>query len=220
MSEKTNLPTVQQLFEESDNLPVAFANEKLNFLLNQEPKKEWIKVHPFIKNHKYIPIGIVEYLLKKIFKKYKIEILREGVAFNGVYVVVRVYYLNPTTNEMDYHDGIGACQLQTKKDTSPADLININNGAVSMAFPIAETYAIKDACDKFGTLFGANLNREHYLTYSIDDKLKPIDKELDRKRNLLADCKTIDEVCAYQENYPDWDISLFNERKEAINGGK
>jgi hypothetical protein len=72
---------------------------------------------------------------------------------------------------MDWHDGIGAAQLQTKKGTSPSDLININNGALSMAFPIAKTVAIKDACDHFGNIFGANLNRKDTVPFAPDESL-------------------------------------------------
>lgn len=160
-----NLPTIQDLYGAKE---VAAKNDQLTVILNQPPKPEWIKIHPFIKNYKYIPIERIEFLLKSIFKKYRIEILREGQSFNGVYVVVRVHYLNPVTNEMDFHDGIGAVELQTKKGTSPADLANINNGALGMAFPIAETRAIKDACDKFGKLFGSDLNRKEEISYSFD----------------------------------------------------
>lgn len=166
---QVKIPTLQELF--SDNIEVAGRSEALNALLTNPPKKEWIKTHPFIENHRYLPIDKVEHLLRKIFKKYKIEVLREGTAFNGVYVVVRVHYLNPATGDMDYYDGIGACQLQTKKGTSPADLININNGAVSMAFPIAKTLAVKDACDHFGDLFGANLNRRDVIPFVADGKI-------------------------------------------------
>jgi hypothetical protein len=72
---------------------------------------------------------------------------------------------------MEWHDGIGAIQLQTKKGTSPSDLININNGAISMAFPIAKTMAIKDACDHFGNIFGANLNRKDTLSFTPDTNI-------------------------------------------------
>jgi hypothetical protein len=58
--------------------------------------------------------------------------------------------------------------LQTAKGTSPADLANINNGALSMAFPMAKTIAIKDAADHFGCLFGADLNRKDVMTYNLD----------------------------------------------------
>ncbi len=163
------LPTITELFQ--DNVEVAGRSEELNAILTTPPKKEWIKKHPFIDNHFYLPIDKVEWLLRKIFKKYKIEVLREGTAFNGVYVVVRVHYLNPATGEMDWYDGIGACQLQTKKGTSPADMMNINNGAISMAFPIAKSLAVKDACDHFGDLFGANLNRKDIVPFAVDQKL-------------------------------------------------
>jgi hypothetical protein len=136
--------------------------------MNQQPKQEWIKEHPFIKGYKYLPIERIEYLLKTIFKRYRIEITGQGTSFNGVWVTVRIHYLHPITGEWDYHDGIGATQLQTAKGTSPADLGNINNGALSMAFPMAKTIAIKDAADHFGKLFGADLNRKDVISYELD----------------------------------------------------
>lgn len=167
--EKPKLPTIAELFE--DSIELAGKSEGLNLILNTPPPDKWIKTHPFISNYKYLPIDKVEHLLRKIFKKYRIEVIREGTAFNGVFVVVRVHYLNPVTGEMDFHDGIGACQLQTAKGTSPADLGNINNGAISMAFPIAKTVAIKDACDHFGNVFGCNLNRKDTIPFDTDPKL-------------------------------------------------
>lgn len=162
------IPKIQDLYTD---LELAKSNDELVALLNQPPNPSWIKTHPYISNYRYLPIDKVEYLLKTIFKKYKIEIIREGVAFNGVYVVVRVWYLNPTTNEMDYHDGIGAKELQVKKGSSAADLANINSGALQMAFPIAKTVAIKDACDHFGTLFGSDINRKDVMYILPDDSL-------------------------------------------------
>jgi hypothetical protein len=161
----SNLPKIKDLYSD---LVVAQKNDAFVALMNQQPKNDWVKTHPFIKGYKYIPIERVEYLLKTIFKSYRIEVLREGTSFNGVYVVVRVHYLHPLTNTWEFHDGIGAAQLQTAKGTSPADLANINNGALSMAFPIAKTIAIKDATDHFGKLFGSDLNRKDVISYDLD----------------------------------------------------
>jgi hypothetical protein len=174
---ETKLPTIAQLFEGVEEAPQM---EALNVITNTPPPASWIKEHPYVKGHKYLPIDKVEYLLRKIFKSYKIEVLREGTAFNGVYVVVRIHYLNPVTGQMEYHDGIGACQLQTAKGTSPADLANINNGAVSMAFPIAKTLAIKDACHHFGKIFGSDLNRKDVLDFKPDMEI--IDRVEKRKQ--------------------------------------
>lgn len=168
----SNLPKIQDLY--SDKVAVA-KNDAFITLMNQEPKKEWVKEHPFIRNYKYLPIERVEYLLKTIFKRYRIEITGQGQSFNGVWVTVRIHYLNPLTGEWDFHDGIGASQLQTAKGTSPADLNNINNGALSMAFPMAKTIAIKDAADHFGKLFGADLNRKDLIAYTPDLTLIPMD---------------------------------------------
>ena len=184
----SNLPAIGDLF--SDSIEIAKHQDELNVLLSQQPKKEWVKVHPFIKDYRYLPIDKIEFLLKKIFKKYSIEITNQGTAFNGVWVTVRVHYFNPIFNEMMSHDGIGACQLQTKGGTSPADLININNGALSMAYPIAKTIAIKDACDHFGDLFGANLNRKDVIPFTADQSLinatlKDIKELFDIKREEL-----------------------------------
>lgn len=159
------LPKINDLY--SDKV-VAQKNDAFTVLMNQQPKPEWVKTHPFISGYKYLPIERVEFLLKQIFKQYRIEVLREGTSFNGVYVVVRVHYLHPITGTWEFHDGIGACQLQTKKGTSPADLANINNGAISMAYPIAKTMAIKDAADAFGKLFGSDLNRKDVISYELD----------------------------------------------------
>jgi len=161
----SNLPKIKDLYSD---IVTTQKNDAFVTLMNQQPKAEWIKVHPFIKGYKYLPIERIEFLLKTIFKSYRIEVLREGTSFNGVFVVVRVHYLHPLTGLWEFHDGIGASQLQTAKGTSPADLNNINNGALSMAFPMAKTIAIKDACDHFGNLFGADLNRKDSITYDID----------------------------------------------------
>lgn len=173
------MPTIQELYDKPE---MVLKQEQINYLLSQEPPANWVKVHPYIKTHKYIPIDKVEFLLKKLFKKTRIEILREGTSFNGVYVVVRVWYQDIVTGEMDFHDGIGAAQLQTASGKSPADLANINNGALSMAYPIAKTIAIKDACDHFGSMFGANLNRKDIIPVSVDAKLEQIVLTAEEKR--------------------------------------
>lgn len=183
-----NLPRIQDIY--IDKITTQ-KNDAFTALMNQQPKGDWVKTHPFIKGYKYLPIERVEFLLKTIFKRYRIEITGQGQSFNGVWVTVRVHYLHPLTGEWDFHDGIGASQLQTAKGTSPADLGNINNGALSMAFPMAKTIAIKDATDHFGKLFGSDLNRKDDILYSIDLTLIDMD-----------------------ENHPNWD-----KVKEALKSG-
>jgi hypothetical protein len=44
--------------------------------MNQAGTK-WIKENPFAGNSKYIPIGILETLLQRVFKEFKVEVMRE-----------------------------------------------------------------------------------------------------------------------------------------------
>ena len=175
---ESKLPTITELF--SDDLELAGRSESLNAILNTPPPEKWIKIHPFIKMkdendneipYKYLPIDKVESLLRKIFKKYKVEITGQGPAFNGVWVTVRVHYFDPSVSEWMFQDGIGSIELQVKKGTAPSDLANINRGALSMAFPLSKTLAIKDACDLIGNVFGSNLNRRDAAAFVADKAL-------------------------------------------------
>jgi hypothetical protein len=91
--------------------------------------------------------------------------------FNAVYVTVRLHLQHPVTGEMFYMDGVGAAELQTKTGASASDLAAINKGAVMMALPMAKSYAIKDAAENLGKLFGRDLNRKDVLAYTTDTNL-------------------------------------------------
>lgn len=179
--EPYTLPTLADIFgADIESLQLAASAESLNAILNVPPPAKWIKVHP-ITGHNYLPIDKTEYLLRKIFKKFKTEITDRGTAFNGVWVTVRVHYYDPSIGDWNWQDGIGASELQTKKGTSPSDLSNINHGAIAMAFPIAKTEAIKDACHMIGNIFGANLNRRDTLQFTPDTEI------IDRHAKALGD---------------------------------
>lgn len=161
----SNLPKIQDLYIDKVTTQ---KNDVFITLMNQEPNKTWVKEHPFIRGYKYLPIERIEYLLKSIFKNYRVEITGQGQSFNGVWVTVRVHYQHPITGEWSFHDGIGASQIQTKKGASPADLSNINNNAIGMAYPIAKTEAVKNACKSFGKLFGSDIMRSEDIAYELD----------------------------------------------------
>lgn len=217
MTQLTKLPTIEELFAYSGNSELAYKSDQYNLLLNSQPRKEWIKVHPYIKGYNYLPINVVEYLLKKIFKNYSIEILDNGTSFNGVWVRVRVHYLHPVLGTMQFHDGIGACELQTAKGTSPTDLANINKGALSMAYPIAKTIAIKDACDHFGTLFGADLNRkdtlEFKVTRNVEDELEEIKDLYFQKEHLLSQ----QEIDSFNRIMTNKEVNSYAKIKKLLN---
>jgi len=204
LQHQVRLPSLSEIINDTDD---SIKENKLMVLLNQPPPEQWVKVHPYIKGYKYLPIGRIEYLLKRIFTNYKIEVLKTGILFNSVEVTVRVHYRNPVTREWDFHDGLGACELQTQKDTGALklDMSNVNKSAVEMALPIARSKAIKGACDHFGRLFGSDLNHKEQFDFTPLLKDNPIIddiKELyDYKRTLLTpdEIKDLDRIISNNE---------------------
>lgn len=190
MSENNKLVTKQKseipkLADLTQNVELAWKTDSLNFLLTQQPPADWVKEHPYIRGYKYLPIDKVEHLLRKIFKSYKIEVIKTGMLMNAVEVTVRVHYVDPITGDWLFQDGVAAQELQTQKDSGnlKLDMSNVNRGAVTMALPIAKTMAVKDACDHFGDLFGANLNRKDVLSF-MPDKNLDVDSQLEELKEL------------------------------------
>ena len=221
---KQTKATITSLFKQLDLDVVPL--EQLNVILSTPPPATWVKQHPFIKGYNYLPIDKVEYLLRRCFKKYQIEVIKTAQLFNAIEVTVRVHYLNPATNEMMYHDGVGAQELQTTKGSGNLnmDMSNVNKGAVMMALPIAKSIAIKDACDHFGDLFGANLNRKDIVQFTGDSELLSAEgihnsKEKERVIKHIENANTLYtliEVISLIDKYDLRDI--YNAKHDLLHG--
>jgi len=167
------LPKIQDLHHD---LSEAFKTDQLNLLLNQPPPEAWVKDHPVASGVKYMPIEKVEFLLTKIFGEWRVEIISEGQMFQSIYVKVRLHFKNPLTGEWSYHDGLGAVGVQTDKGKSASDLSAIKQDAIMKALPAAESYAIKDAAEKLGKLFGKDLNRKDVMGFDVTYQTIPVDE--------------------------------------------
>ena len=144
----------------------------LNVLLNSNPPESWIKKHPVYQSVKYITIDKIEYLLTKIFVKWWIEIKSVQNIANSVVVTIRLYYKCPLTEEILYQDGCGAAPLHTKAGAGALDWNNLQIDSAMKSVPAAETFAIKDAAEKIGRIFGRDLNRKDLIPYEnlLDEK--------------------------------------------------
>lgn len=162
MSTETKLPTLAELHHDVQS---AFKQDQLNLLLNQPPHASWLKKHPMTKGD-YLPIDKVEFMLSRIFGEWRVEVIAWREIFQSVAVQIRLHYRNPLTGDWSYHDGVGACPVQTDAGKSAADLGAIKNAAVQIALPAAESYAVKDAAQKFGSLFGKDLNRKDTVMFA------------------------------------------------------
>ena len=172
MATSNHLPKLAELHHD---IETAFKNDQYKLLVNQPPHASWIKKHPLakVKNEqgqnvaaRYLPTDKVEFLLDRIFQDWKVEVLREGQMFNSVYCTIRLHYKHPVTGDWLFHDGVGAKSVQTDAGFSPADLAHIKDAAVQMALPSAKSYAIKDAADHIGKLFGRDLNRTQTMNFA------------------------------------------------------
>lgn len=166
------LPTLAELHHDPQ---LAFKNDELKLLLNQPPHKTWLKKHPLAKTQndqnqsvpsEYIPIDKVEFMLDRIFQEWRIEVLQAQVMFQSIAVTVRLHYKNPVTGEWSFHDGVGAKSVQVNQGASAADLSAIKDAAVQMALPSAKSYAIKDAAEHLGSIFGRDLNRRDTIMFA------------------------------------------------------
>lgn len=189
MSNLAKIPTLHELIHEDEN---SLKQNALSVILNQAPPEQWLVNHPMINGYKYMPIERVEYLLTRIFTKWWVEVKQTQVLANSVVVTVRLWVVNPINGESEFQDGIGAAPIQTDKGAGAMDWNAAKNDGVQKAAPSAETYAIKDAAEKFGKLFGKDISRKTNIDYTPLLKQKPNieDSELE---NLLKEY-TIEQV--------------------------
>lgn len=171
--QESNLPSIAEIYN-SDDMPVLQKDSLFQVLVNQPPKATWIKEHPTTKEP-YIPIGRIEWLLTNIFLKWRVEIKDTKLIANSVVVTVRLYYFDHSSQEWHWQDGVGAAPLQTDKGHGATDFTAIKSAAVQIGAPAAESYAVKDAAEKIGKLFGKDLNRKENISYdTLQDRYNKV----------------------------------------------
>lgn len=193
----SNLPTLKELHLAPDQ---AFKSDALNILLNQPVPQKWVKDHPMAAGVKYLPIDKVEFMLTRIFQEWKVEVVSYSALFQSVSVHIRLHYKNPITGEWLFQDGLGAVAVQTDKGASAADLSKIKSDAIMKALPAAESYAIKDAAEKLGTIFGKNLNRKDAISFEVGSYSEAFESVDDIKTAIYAEfthIKSVEELEEY-----------------------
>lgn len=222
---KRSLPQLEDLY---NDVELASKFNDLNKLLNCQPKPEWVKQNTFANNSNYLPVGIIEYLLTSIYIKWRVEVKELCVMANSVVVTVRLHVLDPITGEWDWQDGVGASPIQTSKGAAATDFSKVNTSAVQMAAPAAETYAFKDAAEKFGRLFGKDLNRKDQINYTemLNSKLQGQDKNdiPDELREVISFADK-DNLTNIYKNNPDLHsnpefMQLLTARKTELNANR
>jgi hypothetical protein len=188
MENENKLPVLADLYSDTE---LKLAQNELNILLNAEPAPGWLKDHPFAKKEiiidgkkvkvpiKFIPIERVEWLLTRIFIRWHTEIKTVQLIANSVTVTVRLHYQDVVSKEMLWQDGVGAVALQIDAGAGATEFDKIKTSAVMMAAPAAKSYAIKDAAEMIGKLFGKDLNRADQIMYNLQASITKPKKEND-----------------------------------------
>lgn len=200
---KVNLPKIQDL---EANPAEAFKYDQLKQITNHPPNQAWVKAHPFARGVQYLPIDKVEFLLDRIFQQWRAEVKEYKQLFNSVTCCIRLHYKDPVTGDWNYHDGVGAVGIQTDKGKAASDLTAVKQDAVMKALPAAKSYAIKDAAEHFGALFGRDLNRKDTLAFQAsrkgtDSKLARIKELYDQHQDVLnaSDVEHIERIITNKE---------------------
>lgn len=175
METKLSIPKMTDLVNETEE---SLRLNKLQVLLNQNPPSQWLQDHPMIRGYKYIPIQRVEWLLTRIFTKWWVDIIDTKLIANSICVTVSLSVINPLDGQVWHQQGVGAAPLQTDKGAGATDFDKVKNDAVMKALPSAETYAIKDAAEKFGKIFGKDVGRKSTMDYNTLLKVETTEKDL------------------------------------------
>lgn len=185
MTNIQKVPTLNELLSETE---ASLKENQLTVLLNTAPPAAWVKEQPMARTS-YLPIDKVQYLLTKIYGKWWVEVINSQVFANSVTVTVRLFVRNPLTNEIEHNDGVGAAPIQTDKGKGAMDWNYAKADGVQKALPAAKAYAIKDAAEEFGKIFGRDLNRKDTFN-DYTSMLKPdanvLAEMLNAKRNEMT----------------------------------
>ena len=195
---KREMPSLTDLIEDKE---MTLKKAGLSVLLNNPPPDDWLMTHPMASKVKYLPIERVEWLLSRIFYDWHVEIKSVAVVANSVVVCVRLHYFDPyITQGWKWQDGVGASPMQTDRGAGATDFNAIKDNAVMLAAPAAESYAIKDAAEKIGKIFGKDINRKTILGYEESfNKLRSAteiakEKESERIVEFIANAKNKEQL--------------------------
>ncbi len=157
------LITLEELHVGNDS---AWKHDRLLTLLNSPFPAAFIKTN---NNKPYAPIGKVKFMLTAIFRLWRLEIVEVKQVLNSMQATVRLHYLDPIDEVWYWQDGVGADKIQIEaapKGTpknSPIDFTKMTSDAIQKAAPSAVSYALKNAAQKIGTIFGGDLDGDEPL---------------------------------------------------------
>jgi hypothetical protein len=200
---------IKNIIEEVQGLDLAKSDAifKLNEILNKTPSASWIKENPYTKS-KYIPIRILETLMRSIFGQFQSEQPHPAQLIgNSVIAYERVRYFHPVHAHWMNLDGIGAVPIQMQKGASPTDFSKINAQGLHKVVPAAVGFARSNALKKLGRLFGSELNAEDTIDLidikGANNRVELSDNKLNEANESLKGVGNLDDLSMLYQSYPE-----------------
>lgn len=175
------------LAEATGNIKEMKLHDDFQVVVNSEPPRAFVKDHPMATGVKYVPIDKIELMLDKIFQQWYVEVIDSGQLLNSIFVTVRLYFLHPVSQQWQHQDGVGAATIQVDKGENASNLSAVKSNAIMLALPAAKSYAIKDAAEHIGKLFGRDLNRKDTMAFTPSYGTPEVVSEMDAKKQQLKD---------------------------------
>jgi len=177
----TKSPQKVQISTLTKDLGLAVQVDNLNTLLNTTPPANWLKEY---KGMKYLPVDRVKNNLITIFQDYDWTIKDVKVVANSILVYGTLSVVNPVTGRTRNLDGVGAVPIQLKSGSNPTDFSQIIGDAIQKNAPAADSFALKNAAQKLGKLFGGGNDEVEFIpAYSKEVPLDEIKKSLENATN-------------------------------------
>lgn len=178
-SDKKNF--IQQLYSAGVDLSLYSQSIQMTKNFNVSPPKEWVSKHKLTKND-YIPISVIEQLLDLFFPLWEIEVVNYNVILNSITVHIRLKVKYPD-GSIRVVDGLGAAPIQQESGSEINDTSSVKKTAIQISLPIAKSFALKDAADHLGKIFGRDLSREFQL--NLTEKMEKITNTIEQLKSEL-----------------------------------
>lgn len=162
------VPTIADLYAEDESRKDL---DDLLIILNQPVHRPWVKINKYVKPkegmgpHEYLPIEKVKWLLVRIFGRYTWKITHCYQIFNSIVVVGTLTVPLPGGGIWQM-DGIGAMVAQSDAGATIADISKIKADAMQKGAPSASSYALKNAAEQLGRVFGSELNQSDFTEFA------------------------------------------------------
>ena len=177
MPTKAELQKLQ--IKEAVNTRLAGQLYSFNKVVENNPSPKWVKEHPSAKGVRYLPIRVIESLLRTIYGQYQVEWNGQPqILGNAVVCSVTLKVYHPISQTWLSYAGVGAVPVQLagktkyengQKVTNPdgarhaLDFERMISTALQKNIPAAKSLAINNAAKSLGNLFGAGLNTKDDL---------------------------------------------------------